>query len=186
MATVISGDAGVSQVQDGIITPPKLTQKLTAGTAQATTSGTFKDFTSIPSWVKRITLQLVGVSTSGTDGPAVRLGSGGIVSSGYSISISQFTDAAAVVVIQNAAATELPLWATAWDTTFAAHSQIVLTNVSGNTWAASGLIGCLGSARSAYVAGSVTLSGALDTVRLTTPAGTGTFDAGSINILYEG
>jgi hypothetical protein len=34
--------------------------------------------------------------------------------------------------------------------------------------------------------GSVTLSGTLDRVRITTVSGTDTFDAGSINILYEG
>ena len=39
---------------------------LTQGTAQASTSGTSIDFTGIPSWVKRITIMLSGVSTSGT------------------------------------------------------------------------------------------------------------------------
>ena len=33
--------------------------------------------------------------------------------------------------------------------------------------------------------GTVTLSGTLDRVRITTVNGTDTFDAGSINILYE-
>ena len=33
--------------------------------------------------------------------------------------------------------------------------------------------------------GSVTLSGALDRVVLTTVGGTDTFDAGSVNIIYE-
>ena len=37
-----------------------------------------------------------------------------------------------------------------------------------------------------YVAGSKTLSGTLDRVRITTVGGTDTFDAGTINILYEG
>jgi hypothetical protein len=34
--------------------------------------------------------------------------------------------------------------------------------------------------------GDVTLSAALDRVRLTTVNGTDTFDAGSVNIMYEG
>jgi hypothetical protein len=34
--------------------------------------------------------------------------------------------------------------------------------------------------------GNVILSGTLDRVRITTVNGTDTFDAGSINILYEG
>jgi hypothetical protein len=37
-----------------------------------------------------------------------------------------------------------------------------------------------------FGAGSVVLGGTLDRVRLTTIGGTATFDAGSINILYEG
>ena len=37
-----------------------------------------------------------------------------------------------------------------------------------------------------YSASTVTLSATLDSVRITTVNGTDTFDAGSINILYEG
>lgn len=33
--------------------------------------------------------------------------------------------------------------------------------------------------------GNITLSGALDRVRITTVNGTDTFDAGSVNIMYE-
>jgi hypothetical protein len=36
------------------------------------------------------------------------------------------------------------------------------------------------------IAGHVSLSGALDRIRLTTVNGTDTFDAGSVNIIYEG
>jgi hypothetical protein len=36
-----------------------------------------------------------------------------------------------------------------------------------------------------YASGGVALGGALDRVRITTVNGTDTFDAGSINILYE-
>jgi hypothetical protein len=38
---------------------------------------------------------------------------------------------------------------------------------------------------SAVVSGSIALSGTLDRVRITTVNGTDTFDAGTINILYE-
>jgi hypothetical protein len=43
-----------------------------------------------------------------------------------------------------------------------------------------------GANSAASSAGAVTLSGTLDRVRITTVNGTDTFDAGSINILYEG
>jgi hypothetical protein len=36
------------------------------------------------------------------------------------------------------------------------------------------------------IGGTVTLSGTLDRVRITTVNGTDTFDAGTVNILYEG
>ena len=38
----------------------------------------------------------------------------------------------------------------------------------------------------ASVTGAVSLSGTLDRIRLTTVNGTDTFDAGSVNIMYEG
>ena len=68
MSVVINGSAGVTTnsgaVYDG----------LQRGTAVASTSGTSVDFTSIPSWVKRITVMFNGVSTSGTSNPLVQLG----------------------------------------------------------------------------------------------------------------
>src|SRR3990167_10877162 len=53
-------------------------------TEQASTSGTSIDFTSIPAWAKRVTVQFVGVSTNGTSVPIVQIGdSGGLETSGY-------------------------------------------------------------------------------------------------------
>ena len=57
---------------DGSITPAKLSQPFTSGTAVTSTSGTAIDFTGIPSWVKRITVMLNGVSTSGTNNCRIR------------------------------------------------------------------------------------------------------------------
>ena len=56
---------------------------LTLMTAQASTSGTFVDFTGIPSWVRRITVMFNGVSTNGSSLPIIQLGAGSITSSGY-------------------------------------------------------------------------------------------------------
>jgi hypothetical protein len=61
----------------------------------------------------------------------------------------------------------------------------MLTNVSGNSWIGSGVIYSIGNLRVATFAGDVVLGGVLDSVRITTVNGTDTFDAGSINILYE-
>jgi hypothetical protein len=60
-------------------------------------------------------------------------------------------------------------------------------NISGNTWVYSGIY-YISSATAATVwsaGNALALGGTLDRVRLTTVNGTDTFDAGSVNILYE-
>jgi hypothetical protein len=62
----------------------------------------------------------------------------------------------------------------------------IFTNVSGNIW-----VGSFNSARTdstltAIGSTVITLGAVLTGVRITTVSGTDTFDAGSINILYEG
>jgi hypothetical protein len=59
-------------------------QRIVQETAQATTSGTSKDFTGIPAWVKRVTVMFSGVSWS-TTGPFLRIqiGSGSVEITGY-------------------------------------------------------------------------------------------------------
>lgn len=153
---------------------------LVSGTAVASTSGTSIDFTSIPAGVRRITVMWNGVSTNGTSSPLVQLGaSGGVVTSGYGGSSSL---SASTVTTQN------------FTTGFGDRSQDAaavrtgswtITNVSGNIWVCSGVLGRSDSAASSVTGGAVTLGGTLDRVRITTVAGTDTFDAGSINILYE-
>jgi peptide methionine sulfoxide reductase MsrA len=60
----------------------------------------------------------------------------------------------------------------------------ILTNVTSNVWAMSANIS-RGDGVMTVAAGYISLSGTLDRVRITTVNGTDTFDAGSINILYE-
>jgi hypothetical protein len=153
---------------------------ITAGTSQASTSGTAISFTSIPSWVKRITVMCGGISTSGTSDYIVRLGtSGGIVSTGYDSmrgqnnngtgSISRRTDS---FVISSAAASS----------TY--QGNIVITNLSGNIWTSTGLF-CDSTTTFNSSSGYVSLGAVLTQIAITTVNGTDTFDAGSINILYE-
>jgi hypothetical protein len=84
------------------VTPEKLSQPLTQGTSQATTSGTSKDFTGIPSWAKRITLVLQGVSLSASAGLLLQLGdSGGIETSGYASQFNAFNNTPGGVAVTN-------------------------------------------------------------------------------------
>jgi hypothetical protein len=70
----------------------------------------------------------------------------------------------------------------------AAHirsGNIVLTTIGSNIWVASGVIKS-STAQTVILAGDKTLSDVLTQVRITTVNGTDTFDAGTVNILYEG
>lgn len=160
--------------------------QLVAGTAQNTTSGTNIDFTSIPSWVKRITVSFNGVSTNGTSIPQIQIGtSGGVQSSGYSGSTTSVASSTAVSA--NLTSGFAFSTSTNWTAGLALNGKIELVLLDGanGTWACSGVIGYTGATFCELLGGVKTLSGVLDRVRLTTVAGTDTFDAGSVNILYE-
>jgi hypothetical protein len=62
--------------------------------------------------------------------------------------------------------------------------SMVIQNITSNTWLSNHTCG-YNSTGSIQGGGSVSLGGTLDRVRITTVNGTDTFDAGSINILYE-
>jgi len=153
--------------------------RMVLATAQNSTSGTSIDFTSIPSWVKRVTVMFNGVSTNGASNLLVQIGAGSITSSGY-VSVSAYTGAST----GGTTSTSGYVITTAAGAANNQTGSLVLTLIGSNTWIASSIL----ARQDGYVnssSGSVTLSGTLDRVRITsvTPD---TFDAGSINILYEG
>jgi hypothetical protein len=150
-----------------------------------TASGTAVDFTSIPSWVKRVTVMLSAVSLSGTALVRFRLGDSTIATSGYSGVGSYVAAAGAASVAQTAG---FDIYTSGTPSSSAAYSgSITFVNVSGNTWVASGVFAAAaGNLGTFPVAGTITLTTALTQVRITTSNGTDTFDAGTINILYEG
>ena len=153
---------------------------LTSGTAVASTSGTSIDFTGIPSWVKRITVMFNGVSTNGTSNIQVQIGSGSVTTTGYlgfvfvsTVFRSAFTSG---FITTGLVATDSLL-----------SSQIVLTLFGSNTWVESAIISDYSASvlSASSSSGKLVLGGTLDRVRITTVNGTDTFDAGSINIMYE-
>lgn len=156
----------------------------TLATEQASTSGTAIDFTGIPSWVKKITIQFVAVSTSGTANPYIQIGdSGGIEDSGYLGASSNLSDSASVVAANYTAAFGIA----SASASRALHGTVTISleDSANFTWVASGVIADSSAAATFTVAGSKSLSAALDRVRITTSNGSDTFDAGAINILYE-
>lgn len=155
---------------------------LVQGTAIATTSGTEKDFTGIPSWAKRITVVLNGVSLSGTALIRFRLGdSGGFATSGYG-GAGSVISAGAASANQTAG---FDLYTNVANAGYNYSGAISFLNVSGNIWVASGVFATPSVAWTHTIAGVITLSGTLTQVRVTTSNGTDTFDAGSVNIFYE-
>jgi hypothetical protein len=152
-----------------------------SGTAVASTSGTSIDFTSIPSWVKRITVMFSDVSLNGSSSYLVQLGdSGGIENSGYS-STSVTTDSGGNSAGVNSTS---GLAIFGGNAVYGLNGILVIANVSGNIWTSSHA-GLLNTTNIVAGGGTKTLSATLDRVRITTVNGTDTFDAGSINILYE-
>lgn len=166
----------------GVVTGTVGNVMLISGTSQASTSGTAIDFTGIPSWAKRVTISMTGVSTSGTSGILIQPGiSTGPVATGYLGFGIRFTSAAVAGGTNNTTGFIFPFLAN----TNVLNGSVVLTLIGSNTWAANGLLGYSDSAGGSTGAGSVPLGATLDRVRITTGNGTDTFDAGSINIMYE-
>jgi len=153
---------------------------LVSGTAVASTSGTNIDFTGIPSWVKRITVMLNGVSTTGSSDFRFQIGNGSVVTTGYAAYYQYFTGS----TLNNSGTVTNGFPAATSTSSDSKNGSVVLTNFSGNTWIATGMINNSASQASLPM-GAITLSGTLDRIRITTVNGTDTFDAGSINILYE-
>jgi hypothetical protein len=181
MAIVLDGTAGMTL--PGSNTSAQL-GSLTLGSS-VTASGSNVDFTSIPSWVKRITVNLNGISAAATGGSYfVRIGSGGsAVSSGYNGISAGISGATTSTGTQTAgfyagspgnAATVL-MYSTV---------VLVLQDASTNTWVAS-MTGYRDDSTDVFHSsyGIVSLSGVLDTVSVVLSSST--FDAGTVNIMYE-
>jgi len=152
---------------------------ITSAAAQASTSGTAIDFTGIPSWAKRVTVMFNGVSTNGTGLLQIQIGSGSFVSTGYNgfyfLNATYRGSFSSAFIIRGLSASNSINYGSA-----------TLNSIESNTWVETGVILDSGfSQDSTQSAGAIALAGSLDRVRITA-GGTDTFDAGSINIMYEG
>ena len=171
MSTTIDGSASVT-INSGAVLG------ITSGTAVASTSGTSIDFTGIPSWVKRITVMFAGISSNGTSNFQVQIGAGSVDATSYTSVISAgagaYTSSTGFLLTGVISAA------------LSRNGHCVLTLVGSNVWVASSVIANSDTTYTTSIgAGTKTLSGTLDRVRITTVNGTDTFDAGTINILYE-
>lgn len=173
LATTAEAQAGTDTAR--AVTPAGIAATKSLQTAQATTSGSSIDFTSIPSWVRRITVMFNGVSTTGSAFPAIQIGdSGGLETIGYTGCAQRgtsFTALSSGFAIDNGAGAGNSI-----------SGAMTLTHMGSNVWVCSGVFGLTGVTFSSNVGGVKTLSATLDRFSLVT---TDAFDGGSINALYE-
>ena len=174
------GSAGQVLISNGDAAPA-WGSSLISGTAQSA-SGATVSFTGIPSWAKRITVLLVGVTTVGSGIPAIRAGAGSYENTGY---------LGATVKIGSLNATDGAASATtSWDIVNSVSSsyiytgQLVITKVSGNQYIISGLLQ-YGTNNGLIVNGTKTFSGNISQLQLLMSTGADTFNGGTINIMYE-
>jgi hypothetical protein len=170
-------------VGTGTVVANNVNSAIVSGTS-VSASSTSVDFTGIPSWVKRITVMFNGVSTNGSSIVQIQIGSSsGIVSTGYFGLVSVATSANTFIEISTGIPIQ-PVQASA--ASYSYVGNVVFTNISGNIWTANGNMGSTTYGCASSIGGvTPALAGVLDRVRITTVNGTDTFDAGSINILYE-
>ena len=122
-----------------------------------------------------------GVSTNGTSFIQTQVGSTTVTTSGYLGSSQNMYGSNAYqtyalgtgFVISAAGAGDI------------VTGTLVLTLQTTNTWVGVGATTTSNAGSSNYQQGVIALGGTLDRVRITTVNGTDTFDAGSINIMYE-
>jgi hypothetical protein len=132
--------------------------------------------------VKRVTVLFNGVSLSGNSSVLVQLGAGSVTTTGYSSasgggqsggswSVGSSTDGLLIRLTNDSRVI---------------IGSLCVQSFGNNGWVADGTFGQVTSTVGGVVSGgSITLGGTLDRLRITTENGTDTFDAGSINIMYE-
>ena len=177
MAVTIDGTNGITVDTIGTIYP------LVRMTAQNSTSGTVIDFTGIPSWAKRLTVLFNGVSTTGVSAYLIQIGTvTSIENTGYVSGVSSIQGTNATAATSSTAGYILQNAAVAAST----YSGVVtIHNVSSNIWVSAGMLHA-NNGLGYFSSGNKTLAGVLTRVRITTVNGTDAFDAGSVNVMYEG
>jgi hypothetical protein len=180
-AKIADANVTTAKIADANVTPAKLSQPFTSGTAVTPSAVTFTDFTGIPSWVKRITVMFNGVSLNNTANIFIQLGTiSGFASTGYtstSITLNNSSGSA------GASSTNgfLVFDGTA---SYVFQGSCVINLVSSNSYVSSHSY-LINTTNIVIGSGSISLGGTLNSIRIISSDNTGTFDAGTINILYE-
>ena len=181
LATTAEAQTGTDTAR--AITPATMkASQIVAGTAVDLSSGSPTEAAfSVPSWAKKITVSMVGISLSGSDVPVIQIGTAsGYETSGYTGGVVTGSTGASPAAGNNSTSFRLKdssLAAQSWDGT------ATLVHNGGNRWS----LVCPGHNATAVwtsAAGSKSLSGALTQIKLTR-SGSDTFDSGFVNVLCE-
>lgn len=151
----------------------------TGGTA-TNVSGTSVSFTSIPTWVKRITFMMYNVYSNGSSNIEVRLGSGSLQSSGYTVGSFLCFASSGLASLTSSTGFTLQYGGS----TQRLNGAFTFGYIGSNVWSGHGNIYVDGS-RAAFTGGSVALSGTLDRIGIATVNGSDTFAGGTVNIVYD-
>jgi hypothetical protein len=165
-----------AKIANAAVTPTQMSQPFTSMTA-VTASGTSVSFTSIPSWVKRIVVVISGVSFSVGDTLGVQIGpSGGVETSGYATY--------SYTLNGGGSGSYTTGFFFNMSTASAVSGRIVIENITGNTWVATGQIGGSAPTNITLLNSNKSLAGVL--TQLSVRGGVGqTFGGGSITVFYE-
>ena len=146
-----------------------------------TTSGTAALYSSIPSWVKKITIGLSSVTYASTSLLNLQLGtSGGLTTSGYTGQV--YTQNTSASTFSTAFLLQA---ANASGSANSGIATLFLVDSTNNIWAFASTLGSVGSTAASMGGGRVALASVLTQLQISTVAGT-TFSAGAVNVLFEG
>lgn len=136
-----------------------------------------KDISGIPAWANKIIITIDQLSTNGSQGEALKIGTGGVVDdTGY----SSVRFSSSVCSSISTDKFNLNTFVAASDS---ARGVIVLRRVYGNFWSADGSFFIDAATDDAWsVSGFKSLAGKLDIIRLVTGNGKDLFDAGFLTV----
>jgi hypothetical protein len=170
--------------QDARITTLEGRQPVNTSPVAVTSGSSVSLATNIPSWVRRVSVILSGVSLSGTDNLLIQFGSSGsLETSGYESYSSNIQDAGNPTVVTSTSGFIIRS-AVAADNLRGIYT-FFLHNPSTNTWEGNGGLYRIGTPRGVTVSGGKSLSSALTNISILA-TGANSFDgSGSASVRYE-
>jgi hypothetical protein len=174
------GQIATAGITDAAVTPAKLSQPFTRGDSNTPGATSQILFAGIPSWVKRITLVLDGLSTNGSDDLLVQVGGSSAVTTGY-IAGSSRVDFSAGTIDGQASTSGFVIKRA--NSANAYTGKMTVTNRTAEIWVAEGTFYDVGSGNKIITcAGEINLGVQLERIRI---QATNNYDSGSATVFYE-